>query len=97
MSNAAPASAPPAEVRHNGAPRQGTSAVQPVLGPWIRAQALNLARHTAALRNFTREDFGTGPEAPTDGHVQAVNQLLGQLRPGLKRRALQSISLFFSA
>ena len=87
MTTAAPESAPPAEVRHNGAPKEGTSAAQPVLGPWIRAQALNLVRHTQALHNFTREEFGTGPEAPTEGHVQAVNQLLGSLRKGLVRRA----------
>jgi hypothetical protein len=64
-----------------------TSATQPVLAPWIRAQALNLTRHTKALRDFTRQEFGTGPEAPTEGHVQAVNQLLAQLRTGLVRRA----------
>src|SRR5947209_16393486 len=87
MSAAAPASAPPAEGRHNGASKRRTSASQPVLQPWIRAQALNLVRHTQALRNFTREEFGTGPEAPTEGHIQAVNGLLGELRTGLTRRA----------
>ena len=50
---------------------------------WVRAQALNLGRHTAALRDFTREEFGTGPESPSDGHIIAVNRLLGRLRPGL--------------
>jgi hypothetical protein len=64
-----------------------TSANQPVLKPWIHAQALNLVRHTRALRDFTRDEFGTGAEAPTDGHVLAVNQLLGQLRGGLTARA----------
>ena len=64
-----------------------------MLGPWVRAQALNLARHTQALRNFTREEFGTGPEAPTEGHVQAVNQLLAELRPGLARRARDLVKL----
>src|SRR5207244_3696736 len=53
---------------------------QPVLRPWLRAQALNLQRHTVALRDFTVKEFGAGAEAPTDGHVQAVNELLGQLR-----------------
>lgn len=54
---------------------------------WVRAQALNLGRHTAALRDFTREEFGTGPESPTDGHIIAVNQLLGRLRGGLVESA----------
>ena len=97
MSTAAPAFTPPAEDRRNGVPRPGTSAAQPVLGPWIRAQALNLTRHTAALRSFTREEFGTGPEAPTDGHVLAVNQLMGQLRSGLTRRARRMVELAAAA
>jgi hypothetical protein len=66
-----------------------TSAAQPVLGPWIRAQALNLARHTRALRDFRREEFGSGSEKPTTGHVLAVNQLMAKLRPVLVRRAIQ--------
>jgi hypothetical protein len=69
----------------NGKLRPATSATQPVLGPWLRSQALNLARHTAALRDFTREEFGAGPEMPTDGHVLAVNQLMRRLRTGLIR------------
>lgn len=76
-----PAAAPPRRAVRR------TSATQPVLAPWIHAQGLNLIRHTRALRDFTREEFGTGPEAPTEGHVRAVNQLIGGLRPGLTRRA----------
>jgi len=64
-----------------------TSATQPVLGPWLRAQALNLGRHTVALRDFQRNEFGTGAEAPTEGHILAVNQLLTRLRLGLVKRA----------
>ena len=77
-----------------------TTARQPVLRPWLRAQALNVGRHAVALRNFTVEEFGPGPEGPTEGHVQAVNQLLGKLRShlvghvrvmnGLVKRALQA-------
>jgi hypothetical protein len=93
MSTSAPAFAPPTEVHPNGAPKAGTSTAQPVLGPWIRAQSLNLVRHTQALRNFTREEFGTGPEAPTEGHIHAVNRLLGELRTGLTRRARRLILL----
>jgi hypothetical protein len=51
----------------------------------VRAQAINVTRHTAALRPFRRDEFGTGPEAPTEGHIQAVNQLLRTLRPNLLR------------
>jgi len=51
-----------------------------VLGPWLRAQAINVARHAAALRPFRRSEFGTSPAAPSDGHLQVVNQLLASLR-----------------
>lgn len=87
MSTSAPTATASTSVPRNGIPRPGTTASQPVLRPWIRVQALNLLRHTAALRNFTREEFGCGPEAPTDGHVNAVNQLMGRLREGLTQRA----------
>jgi plasmid stabilization system protein ParE len=49
----------------------------------VIAQALNLTRHANALRDFRRAEFGTGPEAPTDGHVNAVNQLMAKLRVSL--------------
>jgi hypothetical protein len=88
---------PPAAVLGRGRATRRTSATQPVLVPWIGAQALNLTRHTTALRDFTRKEFGTGPEAPTDGHVQAVNQLLAQLRKGLTERARRMTQLSASA
>jgi hypothetical protein len=90
---AVPVFAPPEPVREPvPSPRQ-TSATQPVLDPWIRAQALNLVRHTKALRDFSRAEFGTGPEVATEGHVQAVNALLAGLRKGLTRRARRMIRL----
>ena len=74
-----------------------TTAAQPVLGPWLRAQALNLARHTRALRDFRREEFGTGAEMPTAGHILAVNQLMAKLRPRLVRRAVHMQKLAAAA
>src|SRR5262249_46373154 len=96
-STSAPVFAPPAQTRQKGARVRKTTAYQPALGPWVRAQALNLARHTQALRNFSRQEFGSGPEAPTEGHVQAVNQLLAELRPGLARRARDLVKLAAAA
>lgn len=64
-----------------------TSRDQWVLAPWLRAQALNAVRHAAALRDFRRDEFGTGPEAPSEGHVRAVNVTIGQLRSGLLESA----------
>jgi hypothetical protein len=52
---------------------------------WLGAQALNLGRHAVALREFRKGEFGTGAESPTDGHLDAVNQLLRRLLLSLKR------------
>jgi hypothetical protein len=51
-----------------------------VLQPWLRAQAINVTRHAAALRPFHRHEFGNTPEAPTESHIQAVNSLIKSLR-----------------
>lgn len=80
-------------IQHNGA--EGTvkkapapsSQRQPVLKPWLIAQGLNLMRHTRALRPFRREEFGSGPEIPSDGHILAANQLMASLSRGLETRA----------
>ena len=58
---------------------------KPVLGPWLRAQSINVTRHAAALRPFRREEFGGGAAAPSEGHIQAVNSLMASLRHGLMR------------
>jgi hypothetical protein len=80
-----PEAVPPAAVPASG-PGKGSPAPAPVLRPWLRAQAINVTRHAAALRPFRRDEFGTGAEAPTEGHVQAVNELLLLLRRDLLRR-----------
>jgi hypothetical protein len=54
-----------------------------VLPAWLRAQSINVTRHAAALRPFRREEFGTGPAAPSEGHLQVVNNLISSLRNGL--------------
>jgi hypothetical protein len=70
---------PPAfdEVAGGAAPQRG--AVSATLNPWIQSQALNVKRHAAALRPFTSDEFGPGPAAPSDGHVQATNDLIQSL------------------
>jgi hypothetical protein len=67
------------------APTVGTAVARksPVLTPWLRAQAVNVTRHAQALRPFRRAEFGTGDAAPSEGHIQAVNRLIGSLRRGL--------------
>jgi hypothetical protein len=51
--------------------------------PWLRAQSINVTRHAAALRPFKPDEFGVGAEAPTPGHLQAVNRLITALRHNL--------------
>jgi len=74
------AGAAPAELRHK------TSREQPVLGPWLRAQALNASRHAAALRDFIPGEFGDGPESPSEGHIASVNAIIRELRKRLLGR-----------
>jgi hypothetical protein len=62
---------------------KAVAAATPVLLPWLRAQSINVTRHAAALRPFKREEFGTGPASPSEGHIQVVNQLITKLRHGL--------------
>lgn len=69
----------PASVPRSKAPVTSAS----VMVPWLRAQAINVTRHAAALRPFKADEFGTGSEAPTAGHIQAVNALITKLRSGL--------------
>jgi len=59
------------------------SGAAPVLLPWLRAQSINVTRHAAALRPFKRDEFGPGQSAPSEGHIQVVNDLITKLRRGL--------------
>jgi hypothetical protein len=71
-------------------PREKTAVRKPsVLTPWLRAQAVNVTRHAAALRPFRRAEFGTGDAVPSEGHIQAVNRLIGSLRRGLLKMTAQ--------
>jgi len=77
---------PTTTTREKTAPRQRSKAAGASTGvmmPWLRAQSINVTRHAAALRPLRTEEFGTGAEAPTAGHVQAVNNLITGLRRGL--------------
>src|SRR5271154_4384814 len=79
---------PATATRTESAPRQRSKAAgasTSVMMPWLRAQSINVTRHAAALRPFRPEEFGTGAEAPTAGHLQAVNKLI----PGLRRVLLE--------
>ncbi|MEV6344853.1 hypothetical protein [Actinoplanes sp. NPDC051851] len=59
---------------------RGQAAAPDLLRSYLSGQSLNVRRHLDALRDFTREEFGTGVARPSEGHVQAVNRLLVTLR-----------------
>ena len=61
----------------------------PALAPWLRAQSVNVVRHTAALRPFRSDEFGKSAASPTEAHIQAANQLISRLRIGLMNLARQ--------
>lgn len=83
LSATARAETPPRRVhRVAGAP----SAALPA---WLRVQSINVTRHAAALRPFRREEFGTGPAAPSEGHIQVVNKLISTLRRTLLKASQQ--------
>jgi hypothetical protein len=64
---------------------RGAVNVPPVLPAFVTGQGVNVRRHLVALRDFRRDEFGTSIARPSEGHVQAVNTLLGQLRRPLER------------
>lgn len=76
--------APPPPAGTPGLP--GEAARPAILRPWLRAQGLNVTRHAAALRPFRRDEFGAGPESPTEAHVRGANELISSLRRDLFRR-----------
>jgi hypothetical protein len=57
-----------------------TANEQRLLDNWLTIQGINLTRHANALRPFTKEEFGTGPAAPGETHIKAVNRFIDSLR-----------------
>ncbi|HEX5165617.1 MAG TPA: hypothetical protein VFV93_09500 [Thermomicrobiales bacterium] len=53
------------------------------LDDFLRAQAVNVSQHAAALRPFRADEFGSGPEAPSSAHIQAANDLIDRMRQSL--------------
>ncbi len=60
---------------------------QRLLDNWLNIQSINLCRHAKALRPFTKDEFGTGPAAPSEGHIEAVNKLVERFRTQLIEKA----------
>ena len=62
------------------------------LGTWVGTQVRNSLRHAQALRPFRHDEFGRGLGAPSEGHLQAANQLIAKLRAPLAARAQQMVA-----
>lgn len=63
-----------------GAARAATAGEQRLLDNWLVIQGINLTRHASSLRPFTKDEFGTGPAAPGEAHIKAVNRFIDSLR-----------------
>jgi hypothetical protein len=64
-----------------------TPTEQQLLDNWLNIQSINLCRHAKSLRPFTKDEFGTGPTAPSEGHIEAVNRLIDKFRTRLIENA----------
>jgi hypothetical protein len=72
---------------HAAARRLGSQRERTLLRRWLHVQRINLVRHADSLRSFAKDEFGTGPAAPSAAHVDAVNSFIGQFRSRLQEAA----------
>lgn len=57
-----------------------TSDEQRLLDNWLAIQSINLTEHAKSLRPFTKDEFGTGPAAPSEAHIEAANSFIGKFK-----------------
>ena len=67
---------------HASLPLRGaaTAGEARLLDNWLATQGINLQRHARSLRPFAKDEFGSGPQAPSEGHIEAVNRFVDSLR-----------------
>lgn len=58
-----------------------------LLNNWLTVQGTNLTRHAKSLRPFMKDEFGIGPAAPSEAHIEAVNRFIDHLRVQLDEMA----------
>ena len=80
VASAAPSTAPQRAPRAPVADQRPTAGEQRLLDNWLAIQSVNLTRHARSLRAFAKDEFGTGPVAPSEAHIEAVNRFLDRLR-----------------
>jgi hypothetical protein len=64
-----------------------TPTEQRLLDNWLNIQSINLTRHAKSLRPFAKDEFGTGPAAPSEAHIEAVNRFIDKFRSKLVEMA----------
>src|SRR6478609_1419910 len=69
-------------------PAPGRTTATTPLASFATGQGVNVRRHLEALRDFHRTEFGTSIARPSEGHIQAVNELLARLRRPLEQAVL---------
>jgi hypothetical protein len=82
-----PPAAPAASASPAAAAPASASEEARLLDNWLAIQAENLTRHAASLRAFRLGEFGTGPAAPSEAHVEAVNRFIAPFRDEVVDRA----------
>jgi hypothetical protein len=60
---------------------------QQLLDNWLNIQSINLTRHARSLRPFSKDEFGKGPAAPSEAHIEAVNRLIDRFRSQVIEKA----------
>jgi hypothetical protein len=82
QATAPPTSAPEPSTIQSAESRKDTAATneQRLLDNWLTIQGINLTRHAGSLRPFVKDEFGTGPAAPGEAHIKAVNRFIDSLR-----------------
>lgn len=73
-------SGPQMAENRKGTARAVTADEQRLLDNWLTIQGINLTRHATSLRPFTKDEFGTGPAAPSEAYIKAVNRFIDSLR-----------------
>jgi hypothetical protein len=66
--------------QRKGPARAATADEQRLLDNWLTIQGINLTRHATSVRPFTKDEFGTGPAAPSEAHIKAVNRFIDSVR-----------------
>lgn len=80
-------SGPPMAESRKDTASMATANEQRLLDNWLTIQGINLTRHAGSLRPFSKDEFGTGPAAPGEAHIKAVNRFIDSLRVKLDEMA----------